>query len=160
MNNYYMENIDPEVFLRIGQSLMQNDAYEYYSEINSTKKSYQEYKSEYLQKLFQQIESLKEKRAILLNEYNDRIKLNENSIKKITYLNNKLGKNNNNLNLNNKLGSTTTFLSLRNLQLKKNLQETIENNISNSQKLFDLEKEISLVDLCIRKTKIFVDLNS
>lgn len=160
MNNYYLENIDPEVFLRIGQSLMQNDAYEYYSELNSTKKSYQEYKSEYLQKLFKQIESLKEKRAILLNEYNDRIKLNENSIKKITYLNNRLGKNNNNLNLNSKLGSTTTFLSLRNLQLKKNLQETIENNISNSQKLFDLEKEISLVDLCIRKTKIFVDLNS
>lgn len=155
-----MNDIDPEVFLRIGQSLIENDSFKYINEIKIPKKSYQDYKAEYLQKLFNQITSLKEKRSILLNEYNERIKLNDTSIKKITYLNNKLGKNNNNLNFKCNLGSTTTFLSLRMLQIKKNLQDTIENNIKNSQKLLDLEKEISFIDLCIRKTKIFIDLHT
>jgi hypothetical protein len=153
-DNDLMNKIDPNIFLRIGQSLIQEDQNEIYDYVKP-KKTFQEYKSAYLQKLHEQIESLIEKREKLLKEYNLCLNFNKISIEKITYYNKKLGTSNHNY----KNHSTATFMSLRTTHLKQILNETIANNILNSKKLYELEKEIKFTDFCIYKTKGYIKLN-
>ena len=157
-DNDLMNQIDSNIFLRIGQSLIQegqNEIYDFNIENEKPKKTFQEYKSVYLQKLHEQIESLIEKREKLLKEYYECLNFNKISIEKITYYNKKLGASNHNY----KNHSTATFMSLRMVHLKQILNETIANNILNSKKLFELEKEIKFTDFCINKTKGYINLN-
>ena len=154
--DYYMTEVDPEVFLHIGESLLKNEPYDFYIDDNFKKKSLQEYKTEYLQKLYIQLDDLSKKRAELLDEYKLCTEFNKTSIEKITFLNKKLGKNNNN---HQHHSSTITFLSLRMKKVKTILNETMKNNIINSQKLYDLENKICDNDLYINKIKGFIDLH-
>jgi hypothetical protein len=149
-----MENIDPEVFLRIGKIMAQNESY---IDHNFKSKSLEQYKAEYLEKLNKQLVNLIEKRSQLLNEYEARRLINKESIEKITSLNYQLGKNNNNTYHHN---STATFLSLRMKKIKKNLNESIANNIANCHELYELEKEICSIDSSIQKTKYNISLNT
>jgi len=156
-HDFYMTEVEPEVFLHIGRSLLKNEPYNNYTDDNFKKKSLQEYKTEYLQKLYIQLDDLSKKRAELLDEYKLCTEFNKTSIDKITYFNKKLGKNNNN---HYHHSSTVSFLSLRMKKVKSILNETIKNNIINSQKLYELEKEICSIDLRIHKTKYYIDLNT
>ena len=108
-----------------------------------------------------QLENFTEKREKLLQDYKFSLEFNKTSIEKITYLNNKLGKNNNNnyYSSNYHSNSTVTFLSLKIKKEKQILAETIENNIKNSYQLYELEKEICLIDSYIHKTKENINLN-
>jgi len=154
-----MESVEPEVFLRIGQSLVDEEQSCSFTEMNLKTKSFQQYKAQYLQNLNEQMEYLTKKKEKLLNEYNLGIEFNKKSIEKITYLNNKLGKNNYNSNFHH-FNNTVNFLSLRMKKDKIILNETIENNFKNSQNLHELEKEINFIEFCIFKTKGYIKLNS
>ena len=153
-----MDSIDSEVFLCIGQSLVDDEQSGSFTNTNLKIKSFQEYKIQYLQKLNEQIEYLTEKKEKLLNEYKLGIEFNRESIEKITYLNNKLRNNNNTIF--HHYNNTANFLSLRMKKYKIILNETIENNFKNSQNLHELEKEINFIEFCIYKTKNYIQLNS
>jgi len=156
-NNYYMTDIDPEIYLRIGQTLVKNidnnQEHDYSTIVNVPTKSIKQYKEEYLQKLHRQIKMLFLEREELLYNYNLAIEFNKNSIEKINYLNKKLGNNN----LNRYSNSTTNFISLITKKIKTNLNEAIENNIINSQKIYDIEKKLSLIELTINKTNEYIE---
>jgi hypothetical protein len=153
-----MESIDYEVFLCIGQSLVDEEQSCSFTNTNLKTKSFQEYKAQYLQTLNEQMEYLTKKKEKLLNEYKLGIEFNRESIEKITYLNNKLRNNNNTIF--HHYNTTATFLSLRLKKYKIILNETIENNFKNNQNLHELEKEINFIEFCIFKTKGYIQLNS
>jgi hypothetical protein len=144
-----MENIDYEVFLRIGQN-MANPDYNHIEMILPTKTQTQtQYREEYISKLNKQLNAYFLEREQLLYQYNKGLEFNKKSIEIISYLNHKLGNNN----LNKYSNSATNFLSLRMKGHKKRLQEIIESNINNSHKLYELEQRICDIDLYINKIK-------
>ena len=152
-----MDSIDSEVFLCIGQSLVDEEQSTNFTNMNLKTKSFQEYKTQYLQKLNDQMDYLTKKKEKLLKDYKLGIEFNKESIEKITYLNNKLRNNNN---IFHHYNTTATFLSLNMKKYKIILNETIENNFKNNQNLHELEKEINFIEFCIFKTKGYIQLNS
>jgi hypothetical protein len=151
-----MNDIDPAIFLNIGKRLSENQQYQMEANENIPKKSLQEYKSTYLNKLNEQIENLIENRDKLITEFKHRMEFNKLSIEKITYYNKKLGNNKNIINNNHTIA---TFISLRMKHINQILNETIENNIKNSQTMHELEKEIYFTEYCIKKTQGYIQLN-
>jgi len=144
-----MDNIDTDIFLRIGQHLANNDNHYNLIEVKLPTKTRTQYREEYIEKLNKQLNAYFLEREQLLYDYNDALEFNKKSIEKITYLNHKLGKHN----LNKYSNSATNFISLIMQNQKKTLNDTIKSNIANSEKLYELEKRICDIDLYINKTK-------
>jgi len=90
-HNYEMSRIDYQIFLNIGQSLLENENSKMFinteEEINVNRKSIERYKEEYLYKLNTQLEQLKKNRINLLSEYNSALEFHKKSINKINYIN-------------------------------------------------------------------------
>ena len=144
-----MDNIDFEVFLRIGQHLANPNNHYNHIEVNLPTKTRTQYREDYIEKLQKQLNGYFFEREQLLYDYKEALEFNKKSIEKISYLNHKLGNNN----LNKYSNSATNFISLRMQTQKRNLKEIIESNFINSQKLYELEKRICDIDLYINKTK-------
>ena len=144
-----MDDIDSDIFLRIGQHLANNDNCYNHISVNLHTKTRAQYREEYIEKLNKQLNAYFLEREQLLFEYQVGLEYNKKSIEKISYLNHKLGNNN----LNKYSNSATNFISLRMQTQKRNLKEIIDSNFINSQKLHELEKRICDIDLYINKTK-------
>jgi len=154
-------NMPFEVFLRIGQNIYQQNIYgqnictnDYNPNANLQKINIEKYKDEYLQKLLKQLNGLQYHRDELIEEYASANNFNLYSIEKITELNTKL----NRQRFYGYSNSSANFLSLQTKKIKTYLNDTIQANIQNSQKLYELEQQILAVELYIRETKKYINL--
>ena len=143
-------NMPHDMYIRIGQQLVDQNNSDYISTNNLQKINIEKYKEEYLQKLLKQLNSFQNQRDELLEEYSLARDFNKSSIEKITELNKKL---NNKFYLNN----STTFTSMRMQKIKNYLHEAIHHNHINSQKLYTLEQQITDIDLYIYKTNTHIN---
>jgi len=153
-----MSDIDHNVFLRIGKCLVNDN--DYYNMLTMKcdnifpTKTYDQYREDYLQKLHVQLNGLIKLKGKLEEEYLLALEDHTQNIKKITYINNKIGKK---LIVSNTLSNTTTtFLSLRMKRFKNMSQETINNDIELCKKMNKIEKEIYLINVSIKKIKQYI----
>lgn len=156
--SYFMSDIDHNVFLRIGKCLVNDN--DYYNMLTMKcdnifpTKTYDQYREDYLQKLHVQLNGLIKLKGKLEEEYLLALEDHTQNIKKITYINNKIGKK---LIVSNTLSNTTTtFLSLRMKRFKNMSQETINNDIELCKKMNKIEKEIYLINVSIKKIKQYI----
>jgi len=153
-----MKEIDQEVFLNVGQTLINDpNGILINSEDNDkNKKSYEEYRAEYLTKLFQQLDNLKLRKEKKIVEYNLALENHKMSIEKITHLNKKLTL----TKMNNFSSSAINIISANTKAIKRQVSEMIELNVDNCKKMNDIQNDILFIDHCINKTIGYIELHS
>lgn len=147
-----------QIAINIGQSLTNQTNEIFNDDSISKKKSLEEYKENYRNTLELQLQSLIKERDCKRNEYKKVLDFHKKTIDKISYLHKKYSIRDKNVGrISN---STFTFLSLNLKNIKKSLDETIEQNISNSKIIYQLEQDLSINEYSINKTNNYILLNN
>ena len=85
-----IDNIDFEVFLRIGQHLANPNNHYNHIEVNLPTKTRTQYREDYIEKLQKQLNGYFFEREQLLYDYKEALEFNKKSIEKIFQFSNKL----------------------------------------------------------------------
>ena len=157
MNENNIYEMDSEICLKIGKSLINEPLNIIFNYETNNSKTYKEYKEEYINKLYIQIDKLKKEKEEKEYEYRLKLDIHKKTMDKITYLNKKIGFKN--PNIKHHSNSTINFISLHVKHLKETLKDTIEENIENSKKIYELEKEMECIDFSILKTNEYITYN-
>lgn len=150
-------NMISQICLSIGESLMREQLFIHdNNDKNVQKKTFDEYKKEYLNNLRNQLNNLIEEKGNKMNEYKKVLEYHQDTLNKISILHRKYSFRTPRRASN----STFTFLSLNLKQIKKSLDETIQQNIANSKNICILEEDLSRIEYTINKTKRYIIVNS
>lgn len=147
-----MEQWSPDIFTNLGillvseEYIMNPDPLTIYSPFPNNIKALNEYKQEYMNKLYIQIISLEKQKRDLIHELDALLITQYKCQEKIEYLNKKA--------LYNKTygNSAINFITLYNKRLEKSLHSAITLYGNYQTKIAEIKKEIEQIDHCIYKT--------
>ena len=148
-----MIELDPQIFVNIGESLLNND-YDNFIDISKfKKKSYDEYKQEYIYNLQKKIKNLEIQKIDMIDEYSKTMEMEKKISEKIDIIQKRLHFKENYYRSN----SVANFIIMYINNIKKSLAHNIDIHNDILTKLAELKNRIYFIDRSIFKIKLFIE---
>jgi RNase H-fold protein (predicted Holliday junction resolvase) len=147
-----MIEIDPQIFVNIGNSLINNDYADFIDVSKFNKKTYEEYKQEYIYNLQNQIKNLEKKKIDMIDEYSKTMEIEKKISEKIDVIQKRIHFKENYYRSN----SVANFIIMHIKNIKKSLAHNIDIHNDVLTKLSELKHDIYIIDKSIFKINVLI----